>query len=349
MRVSKNTTKKAPLRKGFSMNKKFVVPRVVLVVLLLSISVLSGCSQKEEAQEAEAQEAGDREKSGTKGTIVVASKIDTEGALLGSMIVQLLQHHGYEAVDKTEFGTTDVIRKALRADEIDIYPEYTGNAAFFHKDASNSAWKNPQQAYDRAAELDKEAYNLNWLQPAPANNTWAIALREDVAQENSIVTLDDFAEYVNDGGHIKLACSEEFASREGALPSFEDAYNFKLEKDQLLILSGGNTATTEKAASEQTDGVNAAMAYGTDGALATLGLVVVKDNRNVQHVYQPAPLIRGELLKKHPEIEQILNPVFKTLDLETLQSLNSRLAVYGEAASDVAKEYLRENGFLPKE
>ena len=303
---------------------------LISVASIAMILTLSGCEQEEEA----------------KGTVVVASKIDTEGALLGSMIVQLLNSNGYEAVDKTEFGTTAVIRKAIRAGEIDVYPEYTGNAAFFHKDAANKAWKNPEQAYSRAAELDKEAYDLRWLQPAPANNTWAIALRQDVAENNSIVTLQDFSNYINDGGQIKLACSEEFASREGALPSFEEAYGFKLEKDQLLILSGGNTATTERAAAEQTDGVNAAMAYGTDGALATLGLVVLKDNLNVQHVYQPAPLVRGEIMDAHPEIKEILNPVFETLDLETLQSLNSRLAVFGEAASDVAGEYLKENGFL---
>lgn len=313
------------------MNKRVVFYAALIVMSSMIFISLTGCgSGKEEV----------------KGTVVVASKIDTEGALLGSMIVQLLNHNGYEVVDKTEFGTTEVIRKAIRAGEIDMYPEYTGNAAFFHKDASNPAWKNPQQAYSRAAQLDQEAYDLHWLQPAPANNTWAIALRQDVAQENSIVTLEDFAEFINNGGQIKLACSEEFASREGALPSFEQTYGFKLEKDQLLILSGGNTATTERAAAEKTDGVNAAMAYGTDGALATLGLVVLKDNLNVQHVYQPAPLVRGELIEAHPEIEEILNPVFKTLDLETLQTLNSRLAVFGEAASDVAEEYLQENGFL---
>ncbi|MCF7915091.1 MAG: ABC transporter substrate-binding protein [Spirochaetaceae bacterium] len=312
------------------MNKKLVLVTSVLVLSLAAMVIMTGCQPKQEA----------------KGKVVIASKIDTEGALLGSMIVQLLDHHGYETVDKTEFGTTEVIRKAIRAEEIDIYPEYTGNVAFFHNDADNPAWKDPQEAYARAVELDEEAYDLRWLQPAPANNTWAIAVRQDLADQNSLLTLEDLAEYVNNGGNLKLACSEEFASRQGALPSFEEAYDFKLEKDQLLILSGGNTATTERAAAEQTDGVNAAMAYGTDGALAALGLVVLEDNRNVQHVYQPAPLVRGEVLEKYPEIETILNPVFGTLDLKTLQSLNSRLAVHGEAASDVAKEYLQENGLL---
>ena len=66
-----------------------------------------------------------------KGPITVASKIDTEGALLGNMIVQLLESGGFDVVDSTEFGTTDVIRRAIFNDEIDIYPEYTGNGGFF--------------------------------------------------------------------------------------------------------------------------------------------------------------------------------------------------------------------------
>ncbi|MCK5570458.1 MAG: ABC transporter substrate-binding protein, partial [Spirochaetes bacterium] len=61
-----------------------------------------------------------------KGPIVVASKIDTEGALLGQMIIHMLEANGFDAVDRTEFGPTDVIRKAIINGEIDIYPEYTG-------------------------------------------------------------------------------------------------------------------------------------------------------------------------------------------------------------------------------
>lgn len=56
--------------------------------------------------------AGKAQESGSK--IIVASKIDTEGALLGSMIVQVLSANGFNVVDKTEFGTTDVIRTAIK-------------------------------------------------------------------------------------------------------------------------------------------------------------------------------------------------------------------------------------------
>jgi len=123
-------------------------------------------------------------------------------------------------------------------------------------------------------------------------------------------------------------------------------YGFTLEQKQLLTLSGGDTAQTEKAASEGTDGVNAAMAYGTDGSLSALRLVVLADPRGAQPVYEPAPRVRGEIIDQYPEIAGILNPVFGTLYLETLQTLNAKIAVEGQNATAVAKEYLTLKGFL---
>jgi osmoprotectant transport system substrate-binding protein len=283
---------------------------------------------------------------GTKGPIVVASKIDTEGALLGNMIVQVLRDNGFEVVDNTEFGTTDVIRKAITSGEIDVYPEYTGNGAFFYPDSPREVWKNAEEGYQTVKELDMEANNLVWLQPAPANNTWAIAVRRDLAQAEDLETLDDMAAYIRQGGDFKLAASEEFVSREDVLPSFEDTYGFDLGDDQLLTFSGGNTATTTQAAARETDGVNAAMAYGTDGQLPALGLKVMRDSKGVMPVYEPAPLVRAEIMDQYPEMADLLNSVFQSLDLETLQNLNSQIAVEGRDASQVAEEYLQENGFL---
>ena len=201
------------------------------------------------------------------------------------------------------------------------------------------------KAYEKAKELDK-ANNIVWLQPAPANNTWAIAVRKDVAEQNNLKTMDDFGKWVAGGGKVKLAGSAEFVESPAALPGFQDAYGFKLTADQLLVFSGGDTAATEKAAAEQTSGVNAAMAYGTDGQLAALGLVVMTDTKGVQAVYEPAPTIRAATLKEYPQIKDLLDPVFKTLTLETLQSLNAKIAVDGEDAKKVANDYLTEKGFL---
>lgn len=283
---------------------------------------------------------------GADKPVVVGSKIDTEGNLLGKMIVKLLTARGIPVVDKVGFGTTSVVRKAITAGELDLYPEYTGNCEFFFSGTDSSVWKDETKGYQAVKKLDLDRNGIVWLTPAPANNTWAIAVRKDLADKEKLATLDDLARFVNAGGTLKLAASEEFISSAAALPAFQKAYGFTLKNSQLVSLSGGNTALTEGAAARGTDGVNAAMAYGTDGALFSLGLVVLTDTRGVQPIYEPAPIIRKETLARYPAIDSILAPVFRSLDLTTLQSLNARIAVNGESADAVAADYLKQKGFL---
>ncbi|EEB4698622.1 ABC transporter substrate-binding protein, partial [Salmonella enterica subsp. enterica serovar Enteritidis] len=196
--------------------------------------------------------------------VTVGSKIDTEGALLGNMILQVLESHGVKTVNKIQLGTTPVVRGAITAGELDIYPEYTGNGAFFFKDENDPAWKNAKQGFEKVKKLDAEQNKLVWLTPAPANNTWTIAVRQDIAEKNKLSSLADLSRYLKEGGTFKLAASAEFIERADALPAFEKAYDFTLNQNQLLSLAGGDTAVTIKAAAQQTSGVNAAMAYGTD-------------------------------------------------------------------------------------
>lgn len=276
----------------------------------------------------------------------VGSKIDTEGALLGNMIIRMLEAKGIKTQDKLSLGPTKIVRSALVAGEIDIYPEYTGNGAFFFSIDTDPVWKNAKGGYEKVKALDAEKNRLIWLRAAPASNTWAIALRKDVAGTNKLATMDDFAKWLARGGQLKLAASAEFVESPAALPSFEKTYGFKLKQDQIVTLAGGNTAATERAAAEKTSGVNAAMAYGTDGALAALGLVVMADPKGAQIVYQPAPVVRAAVLEKHPAIKGALEPVFASLTLATLQGLNAKIAVEGQDAKQVATDYLKAKGFL---
>lgn len=278
--------------------------------------------------------------------VVVASKIDTEGALLGNMIILVLEKNGISTENRTEFGPTPMVRKAIASGQIDIYPEYTGNGAFFFGLADDPLWKDAAKGYAKVKELDMAENSIVWLTPAPANNTWAIAGRKDVTESNNIVSLEDLARYINDGGKIKLAGSEEFVNSAAALPAFQKTYGFTLRQDQLLTLSGGNTAQTEKAAATGVNGVNFTMAYGTDGQLSALGLVVLEDTKKVQPVYEPAPIVRKAVLDENPSIAKILEPVFKSLDLTTLQTLNAKIQVEGLDAKSVAEEYLKDKGFL---
>ena len=211
--------------------------------------------------------------------VVVSSKIDTEGGVLGNIILAMLKANNIQTTDRIQLGATPVVRK-------------------------------------------------------------------DVADANKLKTLTDFGKYVAGGGKIVLAASSEFVNSAAALPAFQTTYGFKLKPDQLITLSGGDTAATIAAAANQTNNANAAMVYGTDGGIAPSGLVVLEDDKGVQPVYQPTPIIREAVLKKNPNIEAVLKPVFAKLDLVTLQDLNGRVQVGGEPAKAVAEDFLKKNGFL---
>lgn len=278
--------------------------------------------------------------------VVVSSKIDTEGGVLGNIILAVLEANKIPTTNRIQLGATPIVRQAIMAGEIDIYPEYTGNAAYFFEKTDDPVWKDAAKAYEAAKQLDYDANKIVWLAPSPANNTWAIALRKDVAEPNKIVSLSDFGRYVASGGEVILAASAEFVNSAAALPAFQAAYDFTLKPEQLITLSGGDTAATIAAAANRTNNTNAAMVYGTDGGIAPAGLIVLQDDKNIQPFYQPTPIIREDTLKQYPQIAELLKPVFAKLDLLTLQNLNGRVQLGGEPAKAVAADFLKENKLL---
>ncbi len=284
----------------------------------------------------------------TKGPIRVGSKIDGEGSLLGQMILAVLQNNGFTVEDKTRTGATDVVRKALLSGQIDIYPEYTANSLLIFNKSQTidpAVLKDAAATYTEAAKLDLPN-GVVWLKPAPANNTWAVALPRAFATTNKIASMADWAAFINSGGNVKIVGSQEFFTSAAAMPAFEAAYGFKLKASQIVALASGDTAVTEKNAAQGSNGVNAAMAYGTDGTIAALDLVVLSDPKGAQPIYQPAPTVRKVVADKYPELATLLDPVFAKLDLVTLQKLNGQVAVDGKDPKTVATDWLKSQGFL---
>jgi len=276
--------------------------------------------------------------------VIVSSKIDTEGALLGNLILLVLAAANVPTEPRLALGPTRIVRTALVAGEIDLYPEYTGNAAFFHNRADDPAWHKADSAHALARQLDA-AQGLAWLGRAPANNTWAIALRRDVAEAQRLATMEDLARIAGQG-RIRLAASAEFVESPAALPAFEKAYGFTFPREQITVLPGGDTAVTMRAAAQGISGVNAAMVYGTDGAIAALNLVVMDDNRGAQIVYEAAPVVRQVILDRFPAMREPLDRAFATLTLTTLQALNAEIAVDGKPAAVVARAHLTKAGLI---
>jgi len=285
-------------------------------------------------------------------TVRVGSKLDTEALVVGQIILTALEANGYEVEDNTSLGATAVNREALLAGEIDVYPEYTGTAiSLFFRDLdyvdqdqiiqfSNDAYA----SYAVVSSLDASVHDVVWLQPAPMNNTFALAIGGEFARSNDITDVQGLADYINAGNELVLAASDEFAQRPDGFPAFESLYDFSITEESQVILAGGTPAQTSQLLNEGEADI--AMVYSTDGALQAFDFVVLDDPAGAQPIYAVAPAFRGEFIRENPEIASILNPIFATMDNATMQGLNGRVDVEGEEPAAVAESFLRENGFI---
>ncbi len=278
--------------------------------------------------------------------IVLGSFVDTEGGILGNMILLVLENKGYLIEDKVQFGTPDVQRNALLQGELDMGVDYTGNGQFYSKGLSEDIWRDSAEGYKAIKEYDEKENKLIWLEPAKANNTEALAVKKDFAELNGLKTMEDLAKYINAGKEIKLITSQLFAEKEAGLLGLEKAYGFKLNENQMILLPHGNTAETLKALANGTDNVNVALAYATDGSLVDLGLVILEDPLSIPPVYEPSAVIRKEVLDKYPDIKGIVENAFSYLTKENLQEMNKRVIVDGVSPKVVADEFLRENKII---
>ena len=282
-----------------------------------------------------------------KGPITVATMVDSEGALLGKSLVLLLEAKGYRVVDRV--GIRHARRAAQGAACEGGRPggRLHRSGQFYHEGQDPAVFSDAVRGYETTLVLDAQVNDLSWLSPAKANNTEALAMLRPFAEANGITDMADFAAWVNAGKPVKLICAVGFAESPLGLPGFEKAYGFSLRKNQLILLESGNTAQMLKALVEGIDGVNVSLVYGTDGALDKMNVKVIADPK--EHPARvPSGAVRPGELRKYPELKTLFTPLFESLDLETLQRLNARIAFDGEDAADVARSHLVGLGLLKK-
>lgn len=307
----------------------------ILSAAVVTMSLLAACSSDPK-----------KEVKNPNDPITLGSFVDTEGGILGNMLLLALEDKGYLMTDKVQFGTPDVHRNALLQGELDMGIDYTGNGQFYVEGAKEDTFRDRVKGFETIRDYDADKNKLIWLEPAKANNTEALAVKEDFAEANQLKTMADFAKYVNAGKPVKFITSQLFAEKEAGLLGMEKAYGFKLKPDQLILLPHGNTAETLKALANGTDGVNVALAYATDGSLADLKLVILEDTLSIPTVYEPSVIVRKEVLDKYPEVGEIAEQIFALLTKENLQSLNKQVIIDGLSPKEVARTFLKEKGIL---
>ncbi|MGH3660278.1 MAG: glycine betaine ABC transporter substrate-binding protein [Micromonosporaceae bacterium] len=274
-------------------------------------------------------------------SLTVGSKEFTEQLVLCSISSLALRSAGAEVTEECGMSGSDTVRTALTSGQIDLYWEYTGTAWIsFLKETKPLT--DPNEQYEAVADADKKN-KVSWLDPAPFNNTYAIAVKQATGEKLGVETISDYAKLLDsDPGQASLCVATEFVKRDDGLPGLEKAYGFTTPKDNLKQLKDGAIYN----AVSKGDPCVFGEVFATDGRIRALDLTVLEDDKKFFPVYNPAATVRTSVLKKHPEIAKVLNPIAKALDNATMQKLNAQVDVDGESPEQVAEDWLKSKGFI---
>lgn len=325
----------------------------MLLCAALAASLATGCEGKSEESKTEDTSSDKAEKTESVETknegdpIILATMTDEEGQIYGELIKQTLEANGYE-VDSNGIGTynnTTLPRQSLMEEQIDMTVDYTGRGMMFIEGVDESLYQTDlETAFNTTKEADAKN-GLVWLCYSPYNNTDGLCVQQEWAEKNNIKDFNDFAEYINGGGEMKIAIATEYsyvATAPTCIPGWEEAYGFKLSEDQMVI----GVSEPQNMVSQGADGLLACNCYTTGGALEALGLYVIEDPEFVSPVYSPAPVVREEVIETYPELTEILKPVFDAIDADTIRDMNKRLQVDGENPADIAIQLLQDKGLV---
>lgn len=268
-------------------------------------------------------------------TISIANKGFAEQFVLGEMYAQLLEDAGFNVERKGALGGTPVLHEAITNDELDIYPEYTGTGLLTV--LQMDVMSDPAAVYQTVSDAYKADFDLVWLDPAPMNNTQALAMTEARAAELGIVTFSDLAAQSD---KLVLVGTPEFPERQDGLPALQAEYGGFEFSDYLAVDYGLRYPTLLSGDAD------VVLAFGTDGEIFADGLRVLIDDKGFYPPYQVAPVVRQAVLDANPEIADILNKVTPLLDDTTMQELNYKVTGEGIEPADVAHDFLLENGLI---
>jgi osmoprotectant transport system substrate-binding protein len=274
--------------------------------------------------------------------VTVGSKEFTEQLILGQITVQALEAAGATVDDQTGLAGSVAARKALESGEIDMYWEYTGTGWITYLQHTKPI-PNSQKQYEAVAKEDLKKNGIQWLDPAPANNTYAMAVRSEAYNDLGVKSLSDFKQLVEENPEEATVCvGTEFSTRDDGLPGMEKAYDFQFPSDNIVKIDEGQIYQE----TDRGERCNFGEVFQTDGRIANLDLELVKDDKNFFPIYNPSLNIREQLVKDNPQIEKLFAPISKKLTTSELQKLNAKVDVQGQLEDQVAEEWLSENGFI---
>lgn len=270
-------------------------------------------------------------------TITIAGKLGSEPDILINMYKDLIEANDdhVKVTLKPNFGKTTFLFNALKRDQIDIYPEFTGSVLETLVKGKNPKGLTADQTYALAKKRLATQVDLQLLKPMAYNNTYALAVTKTFQQTHHLKTISDLRQIETE---LNPGMTLEFIDREDGLKGLKKAYD--------LDVTAKSMEPALRYEAIHKDRVNLVDAYSTDSELRQYQLAILKDDQHFFPTYQGAPLMKASFAKAHPKVVTALNQLAGKISETDMQEMNYKVNVQHKSAASVARQYLVSHDLL---
>jgi len=274
-------------------------------------------------------------------TITIAGKLGSEPDILINMYKELIEQEDPDAQVELEpnFGKTSFLFSALDNSQVDIYPEFTGTVLESLVEVPEelaSQNLDSDETYTEAVNLLKDQFEMTLLQPMAYQNTYALAVKKEFAEENGLTTISDLKKIEN---QIKAGFTLEFIDRTDGYAGIQELYGLDFPSVQSM-----EPALRYQAINN--GDINLLDAYSTDSELRQYGLVILEDDQELFPPYQGAPLMKEAFAEEHPEVVRALEKLAGKITEEQMSEMNYQVNVEGKNPAEVARTFLIDEGLI---
>lgn len=272
-------------------------------------------------------------------SITIGSKTFSEQLILGEMLALILEEkYDLKVIRKFNLGGTQVVFDALKRDDIQIYPEYTGTG--YITILKRKKILTPKETYSIVQSEFKKRFNIIWSPPLGFNNTYAFTVRNDDPRFKDVSKISELSHKMK---NISIAIPHEFMEREDGFPNFTKTYSLNFDSSNIYTMDSG--LTYKSIINKQVDSI---ISYSTDGRIHGYNLKVLEDDKLFFPPYFVSFIVQEKTLQKWPAISRAFQLLKNQITDKEMTELNHQVDLAKEEPQKVAYDFLLKKKIIKK-
>ncbi len=303
---------------GFLANSKKRVTFIVVGAILVTLGLASSYETKD------------------NNIIRIATKPMTESFIISEMMKMVIEENTNYTVEITKgiAGGVANIHPAMLKGEFHLYPEYTGTS--WNDVLKKKEIPDDETLFKIMNKEYKEKFALEWLGLYGFNNTFGMAVREDIAQMYNLNTISDIARVAD---RLTFGAEYDFFERADGYDALCEEYDLDFEKEVDIDI-GLKYQAIESGA------IDAMIIFTTDGQLSSPKIRVLEDDKSFYQTYHAGSIVRSDALQQFKGLSEALMMLDSIINEDEMAKLNYMVEGDKMHEKDVAEQFLRGKNII---